>query len=202
MDRTRREKEIFEAAYDVLAEKGYKGASMLAVARAAGASNETLYNWYGNKQGLLAAMIKANAAAAEQALSGLAADAASDQPIRRLEAFGVRLLELLTGERSIALNRAAAADVANGGTLGEMLAEHGRSRMVPLIVETIRSAQKAGLLRPHDPVEVAEIYVALLTGDLQIRRVIGVTQAPPAEVIAGHSQRVIDLLLDLFGTEA
>ncbi len=60
-NRRMRQQLIFAATYRLLAEKGYKGTSMLAVAKAAGASNETMYNWYGNKQGLLAAMIEDNA---------------------------------------------------------------------------------------------------------------------------------------------
>ena len=38
--------------------------------------------------------------------------------------------------------------------------------------------------------------LSMLQADL-----IGVTQAPPREAIAVHSQRVVELLLDLFGTK-
>ncbi|WP_075995386.1 TetR/AcrR family transcriptional regulator [Salaquimonas pukyongi] len=202
-NRTDRERRIFEAAYKVLSRKGFKSASMLAIAKAAGASNETMYNWYGNKQGLLAAMIKDNADQVAADLEDFAAkvpDKDTDS-IARLEKFGCKLLDLLTGERSVLLNRAAAADVADGGLLGRLLSEHGRSRMVALISGTVEAAQAAGKLRVHDRQEITEIYLALLLGDIQIRRVIGVTRAPPPEAIAVHSQRVIELLLDLFGAE-
>lgn len=46
-----RRERIEETAYAVLKESGYKAASLLAIARRASVSNETLYNWYGNKQG-------------------------------------------------------------------------------------------------------------------------------------------------------
>ena len=54
---------IENAAYAVLRDKGYKGTSMLAIAKKAGCSNETLYRWYGNKQTLLASLVVANAEA-------------------------------------------------------------------------------------------------------------------------------------------
>ena len=47
-----RQQQIEDAAYEVLEAKGYDGTSMLGIARQARASNETLYNWYGDKQGL------------------------------------------------------------------------------------------------------------------------------------------------------
>ena len=202
-DKTERERQIFEAAYKVLMEKGFKSASMLAIAKAAGASNETMYNWYGNKQGLLAAMIKDNADQVASELEDFTAGPSGrgSDPVARLEKFGSKLLDLLTGERSVLLNRAAAADVADGGLLGKLLSEHGRSRMVPLVAQTIAAAQQAGRLRAQDPLEITEIYLALLLGDIQIRRVTGVTQAPPREAITVHSQRVVELLLDLFSAK-
>ena len=59
--RSQREVAIHAAAYDLLARHGYGGTSMLRVAQAAKASNETLYRWYGDKDGLFTAMVRANA---------------------------------------------------------------------------------------------------------------------------------------------
>lgn len=189
--------DIFEAAYKVMAEKGYKGTSMLAVAKAAGASNETLYNWFGNKQGLFAAMVEENAKAASDVLSDVFE--VNQDPMKTLETFGARLLELITGDRAIALNRAASADVSQGGVLGKLIADNGRNRVVPMIAQTFRAAQDRKIIRQHDADEIAEIYVALLMGDIQIRRVIGITGAPDASATMMHSQRVNEIILDLFG---
>jgi AcrR family transcriptional regulator len=190
--------DIFDAAYTVMAQKGYKGTSMLAVARAAGASNETMYNWFGNKQGLFAAMIEENARSASGLLSQVF-EAGAD-PLKTLEIFGATLLELISGEKAIALNRAAAADIADGGILGDLIAEHGRRKVVPMVARTFEAAQLRGLIRDHEPGEVAEIYIALLLADIQIRRVIGVTGAPEKSTMQDHSQRVNELILELFGT--
>ena len=60
--RTKRAEEIEAAAYRLLEERGYDGLSMQAVAKAAKASNETLYRWYGDKLGLFSALIAGNTA--------------------------------------------------------------------------------------------------------------------------------------------
>lgn len=180
--RDRRRDEIEAAAYGVLEAKGFAAMSMLAVARAAGASNETLYRWYGDKTGLLAALISRNADAAAEAVE--AATAAARGLEAELETVGEALLGMLVGPRAVALNRAAAGD--SSGTLGRALAEGGRSRIMPLI---------AGLLARHGA-GGAELFLALLVGDWQVRRVTG-AMAPPSdpEIRACVAQAVADFLV-------
>ena len=200
-NRRKRQQMIFAATYRLLAEKGYKGTSMLAVAKVAGASNETMYNWFGNKQGLLAAMIKDNAAGARNViLDGFPSGAVIniEELARVLEDFGDSLLQMLTGERAVALNRAAAADVSEGNALGPLLAENGRETVVQLLLQFFEQAIVAGLFQNHDSREMTEIYLALLLGDVQIRRVIGVTNEPDPAATRMHSQRVIELFVQLF----
>ena len=169
--RDARRQAIEEAAYRVLQRDGYKAASLLAIAREAKASNETLYRWYGNKQGLFAALVERNAQAARELLSEALAGA--PEPLAVLEALGPLLLEIVTSERSVALNRAAAGDVYDTGTLGAALAAGGRARIVPLIADLLGRADSEGVLQIDDHAEAAEIYISLLIGDVQIRRAIG-----------------------------
>ena len=97
-NRQKRQREIEAAAYRLIGEKGYDGMSMLAVAKAARASNETLYNWYGDKAGLFRAMVSNNAADIQRQLSAVKPD---DDPLVELSAIAPRLLAMLTGERAI-----------------------------------------------------------------------------------------------------
>lgn len=169
-DKEARARRIEEAAYKVLEEKGFKGASMLAVARAAKASNETLYNWYGDKVGLFSALVQRNTALV---LAGLTAVRSKDsRGAEALEAVSQELLEMVTGARAVALNRAAAADMT--GTLGKAVAAGGRDVVAPLLAELIGEAQADGAIGQGDTREITETYVALLLGDIQIRRAIGV----------------------------
>ena len=59
--RDQRRDEILDHAVEVLAERGYRDASMLEIAKRAAASKETLYAWFGDKQGLFEAAIRRNA---------------------------------------------------------------------------------------------------------------------------------------------
>lgn len=190
-NRDTRRAEIEEAAYRLLSEKGYKATSMLAVARAAKASNETLYNWYGNKQALFQAIVARNAAQARDTLqAALAGQGALDEVLDRL---GPLLLRLVTGDKAVALNRAAAGDVHDTATLGPAIAAAGRDAIVPLLARLI--ARDAPDL--DDAHEAAEAYIDLLIGDLQVRRVIGTMPLLSDTEIAARSDRARRLLARL-----
>ncbi|RID92920.1 TetR/AcrR family transcriptional regulator [Gemmobacter lutimaris] len=187
--RIRRQAQIEDAAYALLEEKGYAGATMQALARRAGASIETLYNWYGDKPGLFRALIARNAETVQEVLDQRAgaADAAA------LVAVGERLLALLTGPRAVALNRAAAADAE--GTLGLALAQGGRDIVMPHVATLIGAITGA---HGETPDRLAELWLALLVGDLQIRRVIGTIAAPDANTCRQRAETATDHLLRLY----
>ncbi len=168
--RAARRKQIEAAAYRLLAEHGYDGTSMLSIAKQAKASNETLYRWYGDKQGLFKALVEQNAQDVKAFLEDELAIERSPQAT--LAALSPKLLGLLIGPKAIALNRAAASDAS--GMLGAAISQAGREAILPLIVNLFAAARDNGHLNTdHSPAELAEIYINLLVGDLQIRHVIG-----------------------------
>lgn len=190
MTRQERAKKIEDAAYKVLEKKGFKGASMLAVAREAKASNETLYGWYGDKIGLFSAMIKSNAQLVEDDL--IKAKGNGKVGLSALAHVGRSLLAMVTSDRAIALNRAAAGDVT--GELGRALGHEGRNRVLPILTELLREAYG----EKQDVTEHLECYLALLLGDLQIRRAIGMAEALNPTEVETRSERAIARLQLIF----
>ncbi len=188
-----RQQQIETAAYEVLEAKGYAGTSMLGIAKQARASNETLYNWYGDKQGLFQALVTRNA---EEVKSHLETELQSNRDaLSILGTLGPKLLKLLTGDRAVALNRAAAAD--SSGELGKTLSKAGREAVFPLLEKVILRARSEGQLAFDTPAEAVGLYLDLLIGDQQIRRVIGRLPAPTAEFCDMRAQRAVTHLRQL-----
>lgn len=179
--------EIEAVAYDLLATQGYDATSMLAVAKAAKASNGTLYRWYGDKNGLFASMVRANAALVKEALEKLIAEGGT--PLEVLSRIAPVLLGMLLSERAIALNRAAAADTS--GTLGQALLTGGRADVLPLIAAQMQAAVEAGELGPPATGTMPTLFMHLLVGDRQIRRVIGTLPAPSEQEISQQASDAI-----------
>lgn len=189
-NRSRRQTEIEAAAYAVLEEKGYSGTSMLAIAKRARASNETLYNWYGDKQGLFRALVERNA---EEVKRHLEEELQTDHgALSILATLGPKLLVLLTGDRAVALNRAAAAD--SSGELGETLSKAGREAVFPLLEAVFLRARYEGELAFEETGETVALFLDLLIGDQQIRRVIGRLPAPTMGACEARALRAVERL--------
>ncbi len=186
-----RQREIETAAYAVLEEKGYGGTSMLAIAQKARASNETLYNWYGDKLGLFRALVARNA----EEVVALIRDRIAGQgdPIETLAILGPKLLQLLLSPRAVALNRAAAADAS--GELGLALSTAGREATAPMIGNVLEQARDKGKLAFQSTEDAVALYLDLLVGDLQIRRVIGRQAALDAAAREARAARALSRLI-------
>ena len=194
---------VLDAAFELLAERGYRGTTMAAVAERAGSSKETLYAWFGSKQGLFTALIRRQAEATNRAVAAAldAGDHGSD-PATTLTAFATNLLRLLLGGRSVALNRAAITELGGSagdqepGALAATLLAQGRHRTGPLVETYLARLAAAGQLRIDDPAEAFQLLYGLVVRDLQIRVLLG--EPPPEEAALADQARVaVDRFLAL-----
>ncbi|MBB5515672.1 AcrR family transcriptional regulator [Rubricella aquisinus] len=182
-DKEKRADEILDAAMAILVEEGWKGASMVAIARRANASKETLYAWFGNRQGLFEALIRRNAGQVDAALS-------AEGPLAEVMArFGTALLDLQLGEGALALNRVAIADVGRDPSLGRLLVETGRGKSLPLLAAHLGRAVEEGTVILDDPKQAVEDFLGLLKGDQQIVHLLGAGQRQDHEKRAAHATR-------------
>lgn len=188
-----RRAEIEKAAYELIDEKGFLNISMLSIAKRAKASNETLYRWYGDKVGLFKALVSQNAAYIKHQLEE---DLENQQaPFEAIEKISPLLLELLTSDRAVALNRAAAADAS--GVLGAALSEAGRQDILPIIAQIFERAQSDGLFPNLKIDELCSLYMKLLIGDIQIRRLIGAHGVLSQKQIDDQSSQALRYLVQL-----
>ncbi|WP_307845202.1 TetR/AcrR family transcriptional regulator [Planomonospora sp. ID67723] len=174
-----RRQAALDAALAELVEHGMEGMTMQAVAARAGSSKESLYTWFGNRHGLLAALIERQAEQVNTAVT--AALARPAEPRATLAAIAENLLGLLVGDASVALNRAAMAS----GELSALLLRHGRHATGPLVEAYLGRLAAAGLLRIDDPAEAFQLLYGLAVRDLQIRVLLGEQPPSPEDVRTG-----------------
>ena len=192
-----RSDEILDAALALMAENGYRDTTMLQVATRARASKNTLYQHFPTKQALFAALVgRAAAAMNADITAALDGEAALEPTLRQ---FGVHLLTLLTGPRSLAINRAAIAEAHVAPELAQALAAHGRDNTAPLVQRYFAAQVAAGRMRRVDGADAIETFIGLLVGDLQVRLLWGVATPPDAAAIRRRAQRAAQRFVALFG---
>lgn len=191
-DRHEREAEIAEAALGLLAEKGYGGMSMLAVAKRARASNETLYRWYGDKTGLFEVMIARDLGALAERL-----ETVGDPPeAHTLARLGEVLLEGQLSPASIGLHRAAAADASD--RLGATLAEGWYLLVYPVLLSAFSRLRSAGVIAV-EPADALALWLDLLPGDRPLRCVTGAITIPSEFLHRARAARAQAAVLALCG---
>ena len=197
-----RQNEVLEQALRLLVEGGEKALTTSGLARAASCSKESLYKWFGDREGLLAAMIAHQAAKVrtfERSGERLSAELLRDH----LELFARDLLEVLSGDVSLALNRLAIGQSGpgagpNGSKLGKLLVEHGRRQIDRRAMALIDAGKRAGLLRFDNADAAYHTLYGLIVSDLHVRMLLG---EPGLKDTARQAERAIDAFLSLYRTE-
>ncbi|SFC90657.1 TetR/AcrR family transcriptional regulator C-terminal domain-containing protein [Streptomyces aidingensis] len=180
-----------DAALAELLGRGVTGLTMQGVAARAGSSKESLYSWFGSRQGLLAALIERQA---EQVNTAVAAAVArpADDIAATLTAIARNLLTLLVGDVSVALNRAA----MTSEELAALLLRHGRHTTGPLVADFLGALARRGRLRIDDPGEAFQLLYGLVVRDLQIRVLLG-EPAPAEEELSAQARTAVRRFLAL-----
>lgn len=187
-------REIVDAALEVFLERGYAGASVDAVVERAGGSKETIYAHFGNKAGLLKAIIEQGAESLNEAL-----DVPSDDS--RIEAFlrGVAhsYLELILGHRTLALYRLVLAESGRMPEIGDILYRTGPEALARRLADRLHTWQARGEIRVTDADKTAMVFFAMLRGDLQLRALFNPTRMPVSMEIDQHAKFVVSNFLKM-----
>ena len=195
-----RREEILTVALSVLAERGYRGASMREIAERAQASKETLYAWFGNKKGLFEELVGWQAERVDAVIApNLERD--TDDPSEVLFGFALELQRLLLGERAVVINRAAISEASSDPTFAEVLAAQGRGSVVPKLVRYLEGQRERGRLQFEEARAAVDALIGLAIGDQQVRRLLGVLPMPEPEHIEARAERTVEQFLTLFGGE-
>ena len=197
-----RQTAVLEAALKLLVEGGDKGFTTARLAKAANCSKESLYKWFGDRNGLLAAMITYQASKVRVAGSlGARPDAAEFR--RQLSGFAADLLTVLSGPTSLALNRLSIGEAGHeDAQLGRLLIERGRRAIEQRAIRLIEAGRTAGLIDFGNRDEAFNALYGLIVGDMHVRMLLGdaVPLISGAGGIATQAARAVDQFLRLYGT--
>ncbi len=169
---SKRQQEVLSAVLDLMVRESGT-LTMERVAKSASCSKETLYKWFGDRQGLLTATVQWQASKVR--ISPIDGDALDEATLRdALEGFARDWLLVLTSDVSIALNRMAISHAGSASSdLGSIVLQNGpfamRRRLLPVLV----MGRDAGYLDFENGGEAFSRFFGLVVRDIQIRVLLG-----------------------------
>ncbi len=194
---SKREQEVLAAVLDLMVEEG-DGFSMASVAKKASCSKETLYRWFGDRDGLLTATVKWQASKVILP-SFQERDLTLEDYVIALREFASSWLTVLTGDVSIALNRLAVSHAGNGkSSLGRIVLENGPFAIKTRLIPVFQLGNEAGFIN-CDPEEAFRDFFGLVVADTQIRALLGEAHRPSEPEIQKFAQRAVEKFLTQCG---
>lgn len=196
---TPRQNAVLECALQLLVAGGERALTTAGLARAANCSKESLYKWFGDRDGLLAAMItyqasKVRTPGPRESMATL------DDFTRSLAVFAEDLIGVLSGEVSLALNRLAIGQAdRDGAQLGALLREHGRLPIEQRARALLELGRRHGYVQFSDTREAYETLYGLIVHDGHVRMLLGEPPSGSAEERARRARLAIAQFFRLYG---
>lgn len=194
-----RQREVLDAVLELMMQEG-GGFSVAKVARAASCSKETLYKWFGDRDGILTATVRWQASRVKagaydrQKLDASALKAS-------LEGFAANWLSVISSPTSIALNRVAVGQAGSDKSpLGRIVLANGRFAIGERLKPLLEAGREAGLIEFEDTENAFRTFFGLVGRDVQIRLLLGERLELSASQIAADSGEAVRQFLVLYGT--
>ena len=191
---------VMDAATELFLAQGYGAVSMDAVARAAGVSKATLYAHFTSKANLFARIVcdrGLNAKLDESLYPDHVADLRA-----ALERLGLRIMQFMMQERTLALYRIIIAESARFPDLGQAFYESGPALFLSRASAWFALQQSRGLIRAADIMVATQQFMALLRSGVFLRATLAVGPEPTEADIAATVTAAVDTWLRAFAAEA
>ncbi len=196
--RARREA-LLRAAEELFVEKGFEKTTLSDIISRAGGSRATLYEHFGDKQGLFRAMMEDNSA---RILGGLSAIEADDltRPETALTGFALHFARILVEDRTVSIIRILVAEGRRVPDIVESFFRIGPDQGKAKVAAFMTRLVDAGVLRLENPSTAARAFLGMVTGDLLLRRLIAPDQPVPMDEVEVYIRQAVGLFLSGAGT--
>ena len=182
---------ILEAARKLFLEVGFGAASMDAIADAAKVSKQTVYNHFGSKEELFAAMVRETCDTMTLAFAEAAKDG---NPEKTLRSIARRFMDMVFDEDKLALHRTLMAEVSRFPELGRSFYQSGPAVIRQFLADYFKEQNRRGTLKVDNPQVTAEQFISMVTS-CRLRSELGVEPIPNAEIREQHINNAVSLIM-------
>lgn len=164
----------------------------MVIARSGG-SRKTLYDYFGNKEGLFLATIEHHSAKTTSRLVELGMK--SDEPEKALFEAGKAFLTAILAPDMLAMYRITIAEAFRFPKIGNTFLHEGPDRAYDQVANYLKRQTEAGRLKIDDPAAAARQFVAMIRGDMHRRALLVPDYSPTKSEIDRHVRSVVKTFL-------
>jgi TetR/AcrR family transcriptional repressor of mexJK operon len=191
---------ILDAAMDLFPARGYDGASVEAIAQAAGVSKLTVYSHFADKETLFGAAVTECCA---QMLPHRLFVPAPGLPVREaLVGIGRAFLDLMMDERAISLHRVMVSQAGQDRRLAEIFFSAGPRAALQEMESFLQAANAEGSLAVPAPARAAEQFFSMLKGVRHMRVLVGLCPPPSTAERDAHVGEIVAMFLRAYAPQA
>ena len=182
---------ILEAARKVFLQVGFGAASMDSIANEARVSKQTVYNHFGSKEDLFAAMIRSWV---EQKLVVFTEAARSGKPEETLRTIAHQYLDRGMAEQRVSMYRILMGEAQRFPELGDIFYKAGPAVVRKFLADYLAEQDARGVMQVENPKLAAEQYYGLLNG-CQLKAQLGIERLPDQASIDAYIDHAVKLFM-------
>lgn len=167
---------IINVATEMFLADGYSGVSVDGLIAKTGGSKRTIYTYFDGKEGLFSAIIEH--LCAEHVNPLLHMDLKQLPLQQALSTVSNVFLDVVLLPRTIALHRLIVAEALRAPEAARAFFDAAPATAYGCLAEYLTWAGETGLITPGDAQTRARIFLDALTGDLQLRCLLGLAKRP------------------------
>jgi TetR/AcrR family transcriptional regulator, mexJK operon transcriptional repressor len=182
---------ILEAANKVFLEVGFGAASMDSIANAAQVSKQTVYNHFGSKEELFAAMVRSSCDNMTLAFAEAAKDG---NPEKTLRTIARHFMHVVFSEEKLAMHRILMAEVPRFPELGKVYYQSGPAIIRKFLADYFTEQNRRGTLKVDNPQFTAEQFISMVTC-CRLRTDLAVEPPPSDEEKQRYIENAVTLII-------
>lgn len=194
---------LLAVAADVFFEEGFEGACIDDVIERAGGSKRTIYNEFGNKEGLFEAMIADLVSRySNDVVTRLNFDETSGVDVRSaLVDHAKRVMTTIYSPRVISLYRTVIGEALRFPRLAKAFYDNGPGRTAVHFARLLQHYREQGEIDVEDCARAAEQFAGLIRDSSYFSVLVGCRKPPTAREIDARANAAVDLFLNGYGTK-
>ncbi|MFC2966921.1 TetR/AcrR family transcriptional regulator [Acidimangrovimonas pyrenivorans] len=197
--RGRKFAQVLEGARQVFLRDGYEGANVDEIAREAGVSKATLYNYFPDKRLLFLEVAKAECQ--RQADEAVEFDDGSAPPDRVLFAAGRRIADFVVSDFGQGVFRICVAESDRFPEIGQEFYRSGPGLVRRRLADYLREAVARGDLEIDDIDLAADQFAELCKADIQTRRVFRLPGCRSGETLDRIVRGAVEMFMARYGVK-